>query len=79
MCDSEIGCPHEDAGIECPLDRLKADYSGPHGKLIQAAIDLKSALSAGLMLSASEIAADEYQALLILDEEVKRFESEKDK
>jgi hypothetical protein len=47
------------------------------GQLLRRALDLRTALKLGVSLSLDEIAADEFQALLIIEEEQARWEEER--
>lgn len=61
--DAEGRCDH------CPLDRLDEAQASEKGLLIRRALDLLAALKFGVMISLAEIKADEFQAMLIVNEE----------
>jgi len=78
LCDPGL-CPDAPEGgrcDHCPLDRLDAAQSSAPGQLLRRALDLRTALRLGVSLSLDEIAADEFQALLIIEREQARFEEE---
>jgi hypothetical protein len=80
LCDPRL-CPDapDDGGRcdHCPLDRLDAAQNSEAGQLLRRALDLRAALKLGVSLSLDEIAADEFQALLIIEEEQARWEEER--
>ncbi len=79
MCDPGL-CPDAADGgrcAHCPLDRLDAAQSSEPGQLLRRALDLRAALKLGVKLSLDEIAADEFQAMLIVEEEQARFDEER--
>ena len=80
MCDSRL-CPDapEDGGRcdHCPLDRLDAAQSSETGLLIRRALDLRAALKLGVRVSLDEIRADEFHAMLILEEEKEQLDRER--
>jgi len=47
------------------------------GQLLCRALDLRTALKLGVKLSLDEIAADEFHAMLIVEEEQARWEEER--
>jgi hypothetical protein len=47
------------------------------GQLLRRAFDLRAALKLGVRLSLDEIAADEFHAMLIVEEEQARFDEER--
>ena len=61
---------------KCPLDRLDAAQHSEAGQLLRRALDLRAALRIGVSLSLDEIAADEFFAMLIIEEEQDRLERE---
>jgi len=79
VCDPRL-CPDapDDGGrcCHCPLDRLDAAQSSEVGLLIRRALDLRSALKLGVRISLEEIRADEFYAMLILEEERERLDRE---
>jgi len=82
LCDPRL-CPDapDDGGRcdHCPLDRLDAAQNSEPGQLLRRALDLRAALKLGVKLSLDEIAADEFQAMLIIEEEQARFDEERAK
>jgi hypothetical protein len=72
LCDPGL-CPDApDDGSRCdhcPLDRLDAAQSSEAGLLLRRALDLRAALKLGVRVSLDEIRADEFQALVVLEEE----------
>jgi hypothetical protein len=61
----------------CPLDKLDEAANSDAGLLIRRALDLRAALKLGVQVGLEEIAADEFHAMLILEEERDRLEQEK--
>jgi hypothetical protein len=53
----------------CPLHRLDEAENSESGRLLQRALDLRAASRMGIQLRLDDVAADELQAMLILDEE----------
>ena len=82
LCDPRL-CPDapDDGGRcdHCPLDRLDAAQNSEAGQLLRRALDLRAALKLGVKLSLDEIAMDEFQAMLIIEEEQARFDEERAK
>jgi hypothetical protein len=79
LCDPAL-CPDAPEGgrcDHCPLDRLDAAQSSEVGQLLRRALDLRAALKLGVKLSLDEIAADEFHAVLIVEEEQARFDEER--
>ena len=79
MCDPGL-CPDAPEGgrcDHCPLDRLDAPQASEPGQLLRRALVLRAALKLGVKLSLDEIAADEFHAMLIIDEEQARFDEER--
>jgi len=79
LCDPGL-CPDAPEGgrcDHCPLDRLDAAQSSAPGQLLRRALDLRAALKLGVRLSLGEIAADEFRAMLIIEEEQARFDEER--
>jgi len=56
---------------------LDAAQNSEVGQLLRRALDLRAALKLGVKLSLDEIAADEFQAMLIVEEEQARWEEER--
>ena len=79
MCDPGL-CPDAPEGgrcDHCPLDRLDAAQNSQVGQLLRRTLDLGAALKLGVRLSLDEIAADEFHAMLIIEEEQARFDEER--
>jgi hypothetical protein len=80
LCDPGL-CPDtpDDGGrcTHCPLDKLDAAQSSGAGLLLRRALDLRAALKLGVRVDLDEIRADEFQALVVLEEEQARLEEEK--
>ncbi len=81
LCDQNL-CPDspEDGSSRCdhcPLDRIDAAQSSERGLVIRCALDIMCALKLGVRISLDEIAADEFQAMMIIAEERDRLEREK--
>jgi len=72
LCDPGL-CPDApDDGARCdhcPLDRLDAAQSSEAGLLLRRALDLRAALKLGVRIGLDEIRADEFRALVVLEEE----------
>jgi len=72
LCDPGL-CPDapDDGGRcdHCPLDRLDAAANSEPGSLLQRALELEYALKAGVTVSLDEIAADEFWAMRVIQEE----------
>ena len=79
LCEPNL-CPDAPDGggrcDHCPLDRLDEAQATEPGQLLRRALDLGAALKLGIHLSLDDIAADEFYALLIVEEERDRFERE---
>jgi len=58
------------------LDKLDAAQSSEAGMLLRRAVDLQSALRMGIRIGLGEIRADEFAAMLILEEERDRLNRE---
>jgi hypothetical protein len=80
LCDQNL-CPDSPEGggrcDHCPLDRIDEAQSSERGVVIRCALDLMCALKLGVRISLPEIAADEFQAMLIIAEERDQLEREK--
>ena len=61
---------------KCPLNRLDAAQHSEAGQLLRRAIDLRAALRLGVSLSLDDINADEFFAMLVIEEEQDRLERE---
>ena len=79
LCDVNL-CPDspDDGGRceKCPLNRLDAAQHSEAGQLLRRAIDLRAALRLGVSLSLDDINADEFFAMLVIEEEQDRLERE---
>ena len=79
LCDPGL-CPDapDDGGRcdHCPLDRLDGAANSEPGLLLQRAVELEYALKAGVTVSLDEIAADEFWAMRVIQEERERRERE---
>jgi len=80
LCDPGL-CPDapDDAGRcdHCPLDKLDAAQSSEAGLLLRRALDLRAALKLGIQIKLDEIRADEYRAMLTVEEERERYDRER--
>ena len=80
LCDPDL-CPDApDDGSRCdhcPLDRLDAAQSSEAGVLLRRALDLRTALKLGIRVTLDEIRADEFQALVVLEEEQEKCDRER--
>ncbi len=61
----------------CPLDKLDAAQTSHAGLLIRRALEIHAALNLGIQIGLDEIAADEFMAMLILEDEKQRLERER--
>ena len=81
LCDQSLCRPDSPEGggrcDRCPLDRIDEAQSSERGVVIRCALDLICALKLGVRISLTEIAADEFQAMLIIAEERDRLERER--
>ena len=62
---------------KCPLNRLDSAQHSEAGQLLRRALDLRAALKLGVSLSLDEIAADEFFAMLAIEEAQDQFEKER--
>ena len=80
LCEPGL-CPDapEDGGRcdTCPLDRLDAAEQTEAGRLLRRALDLHAASRMGIQVTLDDIAADEFRAMAILDEEREKWERER--
>lgn len=80
LCDVKL-CPDSpDDGSrceKCPLDRLDAAQHSEAGQLLRRALDLRAAIKIGIHLGLDEIAADEFYAMLAIDEAQEQYENER--
>ena len=80
LCDIKL-CPDSPADgsrcEKCPLDRLDAAQHSEAGQLLRRAIDLRAAIKIGIVLSLDEIAADEFYAMLAIEEAQDQYEKER--
>lgn len=73
-------CPEAPEGgrcDHCPLDKLDAAQTSEAGLLIRRALELRAALNLGVSIGLDDIRADEFYAMLLLDEERERLERER--
>ncbi len=61
----------------CPVDKLIAAQHSSAGLLLARASILRRKLKLGITISDDRLPSDEYQALLIIEEESELFEREK--
>jgi hypothetical protein len=80
LCDPRL-CPDapEEGGRcdHCPLDKLDAAQSSEVGLLLRRALDLRTALRLGIRVGLDDIRADEFQALVVLEEEQEKLDRER--
>ena len=79
LCDIKLcpDSPDDRSRCEkCPLHRLDAAQHSEPGSLLQRALELEYALSAGVTISLDEIAADEFWAMRVVYEERRKWERE---
>ena len=79
LCDPRLCCDAPDDGgrcDHCPLDKLDAAQTSERGQLIRRALDLRAALKLGVRIGPDEIRADEFYAMLTLEEERDRLDRE---
>ena len=80
LCDIKL-CPDSpDNGSRCencPLDRLDVAQHSEAGQLLRRALDLRTALRLGVSLSLGDIAADEFFAMLAVEEAQDQYERER--
>ena len=60
----------------CALDKLDVAQSSEAGLLIRRALDLRAALKLGIHLTLDDIRADEFHAMLILEDEREKLDHE---
>ena len=80
LCDVKL-CPDSpDNGSrceKCPLDRMDAAQHSEAGQLLRRALDLRAALRLGVSLSLEDINADEFFAMLAVEEAHDQYEKER--
>jgi hypothetical protein len=79
LCDTGL-CPDAPEGgrcDHCPQDKLDAAQTSEAGLLIRRAIDMRAALNLGVHIGLDEIPANEFYAMLILDEERDQLDRER--
>jgi len=78
LCDPKL-CPDapEDGGRceECPLNRLEAAENSEAGRLLRRALELRTAARMGIQVGLEDVAADEFHAMVVLDEERERWKA----
>ena len=62
---------------KCPLNRLDAAQHSEAGQLLRRALDLRTALKLGITVGMEEIAADEFYAMLAVEEAQDQSERER--
>ena len=62
---------------KCPLNRLDAAQHSEAGQLLRRALDLRAAIKIGIHLCMDEIAADEFYAMLAIEEAQDQYEKER--
>jgi len=79
LCDPKL-CPdapdNGDRCDHCPLDKLDGAQSSEAGLLIRRALDLRAALKLGIHLGLDDIRADEFYAMLTLEDERDKLDRE---
>ena len=69
--DNETRCP------DCPLEKLEREIEETvPGRLLQRALELRAALNLGVTITLDGIPADEFSALLQIENEQDRFDRE---
>jgi hypothetical protein len=79
LCDPGLcpDAPDDDGRCDhCPLDGLDSAQSSEPGLLIRRALDLRAALKLGIHLGLDDIRADEFYAMLILEDEREKLDRE---
>jgi hypothetical protein len=79
LCDPGL-CPEAPEGgrcDRCPLDKLDASQTSETGMLIRRALDLRAALNLGIHVGLDEVPANEFYAMLILDDERDQLDRER--
>ena len=80
LCDVKL-CPDSPADRsrceKCPLDRLDAAQHSEAGQLLRRALDLRAAIKMGIALGLDEIPADEFFAMLAIEEAQDQYEKER--
>ena len=80
LCDIKLcpESPNDGSRCEkCPLDRMDAAQHSEAGQLLRRALDLRAALRIGVSLSLDDIAADEFFAMLAIEEAQAQYEKER--
>ncbi len=80
LCDPGLCADAPDDGgrcDHCPLDKLDAEQSSEAGLLLRRAINLRAALKLGVRIGLDEIRADEFRAMLTVEEERERLDRER--
>jgi hypothetical protein len=80
LCDPGL-CPdaqHEGGRCDsCPLNKLDAAQHGEKGLLVRRALELRAAIKLGAHVTLDNIPADEFYAMLTLEEEQEDRERER--
>jgi len=58
------------------LDKLDAAQSSETGQLLRRVLDLRAALKLGFRIGLDEIRADEFAALMVVEDEQQQLEAE---
>ena len=79
LCDPGLchDAPDDGRYDHCPLDRLDAESNGGAGQLLLRAQVFLAAMRAGVQVRLDDMTAEELAALLVLQEERIKFESER--
>ena len=80
LCDIKL-CPdspdNRSRCEKCPLERLDAAQHSEAGQLLRRALDLRAAIKLGISVGLGEIAADEFYAMLAIEEAQDQYEKER--
>jgi hypothetical protein len=69
--DDGTHCDH------CPLDKLDAAQHTAQGLLVRRAVEIRGALKLGVHIDLEDLRADEFYAMLVLEEEADQLDREK--
>lgn len=80
LCDPNL-C-HDSPGNgdrcpQCPLTRLDEAQSSPLGRILRRALNKRAILNIGIHLTLDDLDAAELHAILIIEDEMKKFDAEK--
>ena len=80
LCDIKL-CPDSpDDGSrceKCPLNRLDSAQHSEARQLLRRALDLRAAIKMGIALGLDEIAADEFYAMLAIEEAQDQYQKDR--